>query len=161
MANPVIFVPEHGAPGVSEPCHNTAWFDMDSGNCYECDETNHVYIQTPTNHFAAMNNPATPSSNGVMTKAQAAASVLYTTQINLGATPIDSGNFIVTGLSGLTAGNPVRAREAGGPGDFDEMEMDQITAAGTVIDTATVQIWWGANPGPVSGLHTFAFKVNN
>jgi len=85
---------------------------------------------------------------------------------DLGAAPLYSGTFDITGLSGLTVGANVLVMQAAGPytgkGDQpDEAEMDQVTATGYVFDATTIRVYWTCQPysGPVAGNVKFNYVV--
>jgi hypothetical protein len=72
---------------------------------------------------------------------------LTTVEKSLGASWRRSGNFQITGLSGLTAGKPVSIQQANGPYTGkgtreDEAEMDQLLLTGKVLNTTTIQCYW-------------------
>ena len=70
-------------------------------------------------------------------------------QIDIGSKPKRGGIFNITG-TGFVAGKPVLISQSAGPyigkGTYlDEIEMDQITVAATVINNTTIQCNWGSN----------------
>lgn len=70
-------------------------------------------------------------------------------QIDIGSKPKRGGIFNITG-TGFVAGKPVLISQSSGPyigkGTYlDEIEMDQITVAATVINNTTIQCNWGSN----------------
>lgn len=76
-------------------------------------------------------------------------SVITTTEINLGTKPTTNGSFTISG-TGMTPGKPVAITQAAesytGKGTFrDEIEMDQLTAAGYVENATTIRCHWGSN----------------
>jgi len=83
---------------------------------------------------------------------------------DLGTSPLFSGTFDITGLSGLTAGKPVYIQQAAGPYTGkgtreDEAEMDQAIITGYAVDANTIRAYWTAQPksGPLAGNVKFAF----
>jgi hypothetical protein len=71
---------------------------------------------------------------------------IYTTTVNLGTQPATNGNFLITGLSGLTTGKIVFVEQAGQRANStqtDSVEWDQIQATGIVLNSTTIQINWG------------------
>jgi hypothetical protein len=77
------------------------------------------------------------------------APVLTTVEINLGSTARRSGNFQISGLSGLTANKPVFIKQAVGPYTgkgtrFDEAEMDSLNVRAKVLNTTTIQCYWSS-----------------
>ena len=92
---------------------------------------------------------------------------LTTVEKDLGALPLYSGTFDITGLSGLTANKPVLVQQAVGPytnkGTLqDEAEMDQVSATGYVADATTVRVYWTCPPkaGPLAGNVKFNYAVS-
>jgi hypothetical protein len=76
-----------------------------------------------------------------------------------------TGIFDITGLSGLLAGkvvNIIQTAEAiASKGNArDEIAMDQIILAGTVVDSATIRVYWRATC-VVTGIYAFAYIVSN
>ena len=68
---------------------------------------------------------------------------------DLGSNPRTSGNFNITGLSGLTIGKPavISQSAAGytGKGTLtDESEMDLLTVNGVVTAADTIKVYWNS-----------------
>lgn len=75
-----------------------------------------------------------------------------------------SGTFDISGLSGLTADDPVLVVQTAAPiaskGDArDEMEFDAIQASGYVVDATTIRVYWNAS-GVVVGDYAFGYTVS-
>ncbi len=84
-------------------------------------------------------------------------------EVNLGSTLQTSGNFVISGLSGLNTGDPVLVRQAVGPytgkGTLaDEFEMDVVNVAGKVASASTIQCYWSTDSF-VSGNFKFLYAV--
>lgn len=82
--------------------------------------------------------------------------------IDLGDTA-DSGRFTIPG-SGFDLGKRVVINAAPAPytnkGSMtDEAEMDAITVIGSVLDSATIECFWHAIPGPVRGHFNFQYRL--
>jgi len=72
---------------------------------------------------------------------------LTTVEKDLGALASKDGTFDITGLSGLTADKQVLVNQAvavyTGKGTLkDEAEMNQCYAAGYVLNTTTIRVYW-------------------
>jgi hypothetical protein len=96
----------------------------------------------------------------------AASFVMTVVEKDLGAAPLYSGSFTITG-AGLTIGKPVLIQQAAGPytgkGDrADEAEMDLVAVTAYVLDATTIQAYWTAQPfnGPVAGNIKFQYVVS-
>lgn len=79
--------------------------------------------------------------------------------------PGTSGNFTLTGLSGLTADKDVIAVQTAQPipskgGARDEFEMDNIELTGYVVDATSIKFYWNAS-GIVGGDYAFAYQVES
>lgn len=77
--------------------------------------------------------------------------------LDFGAAPVWSKTFDAP-LAGASAGQKVMISPSAamqGALSGDELEMDALTAFGTVISANSVRIIAAANPGPVSGLRNF------
>jgi len=77
------------------------------------------------------------------------APVWSTVNIDLGVSPRFSGNFTIVGV-GLTVGKPVIVAPAVGPypgsGSLaDEVELNDILAAGVVESATVIRVYWRAN----------------
>lgn len=88
-------------------------------------------------------------------------------EANLGAIPLYSGTFDITGLAGLTPAKQVLVQQKAaaytGKGTLtDESEMDQILANGYVVDAATIRVYWVCQPmsGPVAGNVKVGYAVS-
>jgi hypothetical protein len=84
---------------------------------------------------------------------------------DLGTIPLQSGNFQITGLSGLTTGKEVSIAQGVGPytgkGTLaDEAEMDAILATAYVLSATVIQVFWNALTGPVRGNFKFNYLVS-
>ena len=82
---------------------------------------------------------------------------------NLGSTPKTSGSFQITGLSGLTADDPVLIRQTVGPYTgkgtrADEYELDSINVGGKVANATTIQCYWRSDSW-VRGNYKFVYAV--
>lgn len=91
-------------------------------------------------HLTAAEYAALGSSGGAS---------FITTEIDLGTKPKSNGSFTITS-SGLTTGKVVLINQAAlaytGKGTYtDEIEMDQITVSGNVVDATTINCNWGCN----------------
>lgn len=76
-------------------------------------------------------------------------STVITTEVSLGSKPISSGTFNIAG-SGFTVGKNIMINQAPGPytgkGTYtDEIEMDQISVAGYIVNSSTIKCNWGCN----------------
>jgi hypothetical protein len=83
----------------------------------------------------------------------------------MGVKPIIGGIFNITG-TGFVVGKAVMISQASGPytgkGTYrDEIEMDQITVAGTVINTTTIQCNWGSDGSYIKGFLGFNYWISN
>jgi hypothetical protein len=95
----------------------------------------------------------------------AGAATISTVEKDLGSTPVDSGSFTITGLSGLTPGAPVIINQLPGPytgkglaANVDESEMDGLTVTGYVVSATVVQAYWNSVT-KVRGNFKFAYIV--
>lgn len=73
--------------------------------------------------------------------------LVSTHEADLGSTPVRSGRFNITGLSGLTPGNGVLIQQADGPytgkGSLaDEAQMDRIFPIAKCLDADTIHVEW-------------------
>jgi hypothetical protein len=91
---------------------------------------------------------------------------LSTVEVNLGTVPSlrRSGRFLITGLSGLTAGKAVSIQQANGPYTGkgtreDEAEVDQILVTGKVLNSTTIQCFWSSRY-KVRGNFKFNYSVS-
>lgn len=80
--------------------------------------------------------------------------------IDLGVDPIDTGSFQITGLNSLVVGTPVIVQQAIGD-EPDEGECDQLMVSAKILDSHTIQAYFVAYPGPVSGEFLFNYKVGS
>lgn len=86
-------------------------------------------------------------------------------EVDLGATPVFSGSFNITG-AGLTVGRPVLVQQIAGPYTGkgtrqDEAEMDLVAATGYVVSAVLITVHWHvATPGPVAGNIRFGYAVS-
>lgn len=85
-------------------------------------------------------------------------------QIDMGAKPIRGGSFNIIG-TGFVAGKPIMISQSSGPytgkGTYlDEIEMDQITVSGSVINTTTIQCNWGSNGRYIKGFVGFNYWID-
>lgn len=83
-------------------------------------------------------------------------------EVDFGPVPRSGGSFSVAG-TGMTPGKSVKVRQTPGPYTDkgtreDEAEMDHILVSGFIRDSATVECYWFAYPGPVRG--NFKFTLN-
>ncbi len=92
---------------------------------------------------------------------------LSSVEQDLGSLPLYSGTFDITGLAGLTLGNPVLVIQDAGPytgkGTLeDEAEMDRLSLSGYVLSTTSIRVFWGVAPGngPVKGNFVFNFAAS-
>ncbi len=84
-------------------------------------------------------------------------------EVNLGSTARTSGSFVISGLSGLTTGDPVLVRQAVGPYTgkgtrADEFELDSVSVAGKVASASTIQCYWRSDAW-VRGNFKFLYVV--
>jgi lysophospholipase L1-like esterase len=84
-------------------------------------------------------------------------------EVDLGASPATAGKFLISGLTGLTAGSRVRIEQAVGPytgkGTLaDEYEMDAVRASGTVSSATDITALWNS-AGAVRGNFKFLYDV--
>lgn len=114
-----------------------------------------------TSFLAARADHYHPASGG------AGGLTLAEVEVNLGTTPQLGGNFQITGLSGLTPNNQVLINQKAAPytgkgTQYDESEMDQVSANGYVLNSTTIQAFWMAEPsnGPVAGNFKFGYSVS-
>jgi hypothetical protein len=68
-------------------------------------------------------------------------------EVMLAASATRSGTFTITGLSGLTTGNPIMVMQAAGPytgkGTLDdEAGMDAVSVTGYAVDATTIKCMW-------------------
>lgn len=68
--------------------------------------------------------------------------------IDLGSKPVASGNFTITG-SGFIVGKTVIITQSSGPATNagtipDAVELDQIQVTGYVLNSTTIQCYWGS-----------------
>lgn len=85
--------------------------------------------------------------------------VLATTTVNLGSTLTMSGNFQITGLSGLTLNDPVPVFLAVSTTDPTEAE-EQISISGIATSTSVVTCYWQSVDGtPKSGNKLVSYLV--
>ena len=84
-------------------------------------------------------------------------------EVDLGSTPLTSGSFQITGLSGLPVDEPVLIRQGLGPytgkGTLaDEFEMDTLNVAGKVASASAIQCYWTTD-SLVRGNFKFLYAV--
>jgi len=88
---------------------------------------------------------------------------LITIEKNLGAKATYSGSFDITGLAGLTPGDPVLIQQATGPytgkGTLADESEDMVIANGNVLDAATIRVYWQAVKSPVMGNIKFNYSI--
>jgi hypothetical protein len=94
---------------------------------------------------------------------EAAGFNLTEVEVDLGSSLRTSGNFVISGLSGLNTGDPVLVRQAVGPytnkGTLaDEFEMDTVNVAGKVASASTIQCYWSTD-SVVRGNFKFLYVV--
>jgi hypothetical protein len=94
---------------------------------------------------------------------EAAGFNLTEVEVDLGSSLQTSGNFVISGLSGLNTGDPVLVRQAVGPytnkGTLaDEFEMDTVNVAGKVASASTIQCYWSTD-SVVRGNFKFLYVV--
>lgn len=86
-----------------------------------------------------------------------------TVEVDLGADLLASGTFDITGLSGLTPGQPVFIQQAPGPYTGkpypDEAELSPLWVVGYVFDATTIRCYWNALNGTVNGNFIFLYEV--
>lgn len=89
-----------------------------------------------------------------------------TTEVDIGVTPLFSGSFDITGLTGLTDNKPVHIWQAAAAytnkGSLpDEAEMDQVRATAFVLNATTVRVYWVVDRanGPVAGNIKFNYWI--
>lgn len=80
---------------------------------------------------------------------------LASATVDLGAIPIMSGSFQITGLAGLVPGTDVLVIQAVGPytgkGTLADEAEDQISISGTVLSATVIQCYFESINGPISG----------
>jgi len=86
-----------------------------------------------------------------------------TIEKNLGVKATYSGSFDITGLAGLTPGDPVLIQQATGPytgkGTLADESEDMVIANGYVLDAATIRVYWQAVKSPVIGNIKFNYSI--
>ena len=83
---------------------------------------------------------------------------------DLGSLPRISGTFDITGLSGLTPGNPVMIHQTAGAytgkGTLsDEAELDVLKVSAFVFDASTIRAYWHSLTGMVAGNFKFCYFI--
>jgi hypothetical protein len=114
-----------------------------------------------TSFLAARADHVHPAAGG------GAGLTLTEVEVNMGSTPVYSGNFQITGLTGLTANKQVLIQQKAAPYTgkgtlYDESEMDQVLANGYVLNSTTIQAFWVSahGNGPVAGNIKFGYAVS-
>jgi hypothetical protein len=154
--------------------HGKGWETIDSNGCLKTS----IVSQTATALTAVSNlpngttaNTQTPGDNttkvatdafvtAALAAFSAAGSTIYQTTVNLGANPTRQGTFTITG-TGFTPGQPVLITQAAtrtGSTLYDSIEMDQISAAGYVLNATTIIVAWGCRTR-VCNSYTFNYKL--
>jgi hypothetical protein len=91
----------------------------------------------------------------------AGSGLIASVDVNLGTVPLWSGSFTISGLSGLTPGDPVlvtRGIGAGGvSGEPEDEAQESVAAAGKVITSSTIMVQWESVNGPISGTRRFYY----
>ena len=83
--------------------------------------------------------------------------------VSLGSQPVKSGTFTITG-SGYTPGAQVEVwanglRPGGTSTLYDVSQWDQITANGYVVNSTTIQVYWGSRTY-VTNSYTFNYSTD-
>lgn len=122
-----------------------------------------IWYDSSANKFRGYENGV----RGDLITAAGGALTLTTVENDLGALPLYSGTFDITGLSGLSAGKAVSINQAAGPytnkGDRqDEAEMDFLVVKGYVVNATTIRCYWNTDvaSGPISGNVKFNYIVS-
>jgi hypothetical protein len=89
---------------------------------------------------------------------------ITTVEIDLGNVGKDSGDFQITGLSGLPIGNPVLIMQAPAPytgkGDLADEGEEMVLCNGYVLDASTIQVYWSSvNQSSLNGNIKFMYKI--
>lgn len=91
------------------------------------------------------------------------ATPLSTIEVDFGANLIISGSFDITGLSGLTPGNPIFIQQAPGPYTgkpyADEAEWSPLLVSGYVESATTIRCYWNSLNGTVNGNFIFLYRT--
>jgi hypothetical protein len=90
---------------------------------------------------------------------------IVTIEVNLSATPLRGGIFIITGLTGLTIGKQIIINQAAtnytGKGTrIDESQMDTIIAKAFVESATTIKVYWRSER-MVKGFYKFNYFIQN
>lgn len=144
-----IYTAAAAAP--SSPKENDIWFDTVNGITYRwyVDATSSQWVEF-TGGIAGLLNTSPNALQG------------NTIVVNLGSTPVKSGNFIFAG-TGFTVGRPVQIFQIPGPYSgkgtlADEAEMDSIILNGIVISSTQIQVYWNSQTY-VSGFFNFCYVL--
>lgn len=104
----------------------------------------------------------------VTVNAGSSTTVLATHTQDLGSIPVYSGNFVISGLVGLTKDNPVFMQHLPSPSlaskgtREDEAEMDILLVSAFCLSTTSIQVYWNCSPksGPVTGEFKFTYLAS-
>lgn len=107
-----------------------------------------LYIKNDDGTVTLLNQPA----SGV---------VITTIEKDLGYPAKSSGNFLITGLTGLTTNKQVVISQAAGTytnkGD-DELEFDALVCSGIVVDSTTIKVSYNSR-FPIGGNFKFNYFI--
>jgi len=154
--------------------HGKGWETTDANGCIKTSITSQTATALPAvsalpNGTTATTQTPGDSTTKVATDAfvtaaiaafSAATSTIYQVTVNLGSQPTRQGTFNITG-AGFTPGQPVLVTQAAtrtGSAYYDSIEMDQITAAGYVLNSTTIVVSWGCRTR-VCNSYTFNYKL--
>lgn len=100
--------------------------------------------------------PSVVGGRPTVTIAGTGASAISSVAVNLGATPLWSGSFDITGLSGLTLNQPVMVTCGVDTTIPDESE-EQLACSGIATSATTIRVYFESIGGPVAGTRTFYY----
>lgn len=101
-----------------------------------------------------------PTSAGWSTVSGGAGTTVNSIQVNLGSNPTSGGSFTISG-SGFVVGKSVVITQSCGPytgkGSIpDEVSMDQLTVSAYVVNSTTINAYWGSG-SKVVGYYEFDY----
>lgn len=123
--------------------------------------TGEVDVSLSTTPIVGQVLTATSSNSAIwQTPGGSGGTQVLSVQIDLGSNPKSSGSFTISGL--FVVGKVLIITQALGPyaskGSIaDEIEMDQLTIAGYVVNTSTANCVWASGRNLVCGFYQFNY----
>lgn len=89
-------------------------------------------------------------------------SIATEVEVNLGTDSHVSGSFVISGLAGLTLGQPIMIQQTAGPytnkGTLEDVAEEPVWCTARVASTSSINVYWQSSR-PLSGNVKFAYLV--